>query len=196
MKNTRNILLSSAVTAILCIALFKYFEEPDVYYINSSPAPQTISAIDREPANSERLNLPSATPTDFIQASQIGKTSSVYIRAIPKSKSKRLLGAASGSGIIISEDGYIATNNHVVEGAGEIEVLLDNNREYSAEFIGADPSNDIALLKIEAEGLEFATFSNSDSLQVGEWVMAIGNPFGLQFTVTAQETFRCLRNRE
>ncbi len=185
MKQTRNIILSSAITTVLCIAIFKYFENPDVYYINSAPTIQAVSVADNIPSNSNYATYEESVPTDFVTASKVGKKSSVYIRAIPKSKSKRLLGAASGSGIIISEDGYIATNNHVVSGAGEIEVLLDNNREYSAEFIGSDPSNDIALLKIEAEGLDYATFSNSDSLQVGEWVLAIGNPFGLQFTVTA-----------
>ncbi len=182
MKGGIKILLSSILTACVCFAIFKYFEEPDVYYINQAPTTQPVHIVHTE-QNTSSIN--SIVPTDFVDASKIGKKSSVYIKAIPKSKSKRLLGASSGSGIIISQDGYIATNNHVIEGAGEIEVLLDNNREYSAKLIGADPSNDLALLKIEADNLEYATFSDSDSLEVGEWVLAIGNPFGLQFTVTA-----------
>ncbi len=185
MIKMKGIVISSIITAIVCIALFKYFEEPDIYYINKSPNTKVVEVVERQvyPAYNS-INYSSA-PTDFVTASSIGKKSSVYIRAIPKSKSKRLLGAASGSGIIISQDGYIATNNHVIEGAGEIEVLLDNNREYSAKLVGSDPSNDLALLKIEATDLDYATFSDSDSLLVGEWVLAIGNPFGLQFTVTA-----------
>lgn len=184
MNSLKYVLLSSIITAILCIGLFKYFEEPDVYYINKAPTVEATTVLNTEFASTP-TEFKSSFPTDFIEASKKGKKSSVYIRSIPKSKSKRLLGASSGSGIIISQDGYIATNNHVIEGAGEIEVLLDNNREYSAKLIGADPSNDLALLKIEATDLEYANFSNSDSLQVGEWVLAIGNPFGLQFTVTA-----------
>lgn len=185
MLDLKKIFLSSAITAVICISLFKYYEEPDVYYINKSPNKQVVQVVEKPvPVDYVQTNGASV-PTDFVNAAQIGKKSSVYIRSIPKSKSKRLLGASSGSGIIISQDGYIATNNHVIEGAGEIEVLLDNNREYSAKLIGADPSNDLALLKIEADDLEYATFGDSDSLLVGEWVLAIGNPFGLQFTVTA-----------
>lgn len=185
MQKITPIFLSSIITAVICFALFKYWEEPDIYYINESPAAIPATDFDINMSGVLREHFNSSEPTDFIKASEIGRKSSVYIRAIPKSKTKRLLGASSGSGVIISPDGYIATNNHVVDGAEEIEVLLGNNREYSANVIGVDPSNDLALLKIEAENLNYAVFSNSDSLQVGEWVMAVGNPFGLQFTVTA-----------
>ncbi|MEP7264062.1 MAG: Do family serine endopeptidase [Bacteroidota bacterium] len=92
---------------------------------------------------------------------------------------------ASGSGVIISEDGYIVTNNHVVEDASEVEVTMDDKRTYTAKVIGADPSTDLALLKIEEKGLPFATYGNSDQVKVGEWVLAVGNPFNLTSTVTA-----------
>lgn len=92
---------------------------------------------------------------------------------------------ASGSGVIITEDGYIATNNHVVENASKIEVVLDDKRSYVAELIGTDPETDLALLKIEEKKLNFLQFGNSDNLQVGEWVVAVGNPFNLTSTVTA-----------
>ncbi len=91
----------------------------------------------------------------------------------------------SGSGVIISEDGLIVTNNHVIERADEIEVILNDRRSYRAELVGTDPTTDIALLKIEEEGLSYLTYGNSDDLKIGEWVLAVGNPFNLTSTVTA-----------
>ncbi|HWY10283.1 MAG TPA: Do family serine endopeptidase [Bacteroidia bacterium] len=91
----------------------------------------------------------------------------------------------SGSGVILSDDGYVVTNNHVVNGADEINVMLNDKRSYSAEVIGTDPSTDIALLKIKEKGLPFISYGNSDVLKVGEWVLAVGNPFNLNSTVTA-----------
>lgn len=92
---------------------------------------------------------------------------------------------SSGSGVIISANGYIVTNNHVVENSDEIEVVLDDNRTYSAELIGTDPTTDLALIKVNAEDLPFIKFGNSDNIRVGEWVLAVGNPFNLNSTVTA-----------
>ena len=92
---------------------------------------------------------------------------------------------ASGSGVIITEDGYIVTNNHVIADADEIEVTLNDKKTYTAKVIGSDPNTDIALLKIDAENLHTIPFGNSDDLKVGEWVLAIGNPFNLTSTVTA-----------
>jgi Do/DeqQ family serine protease len=92
---------------------------------------------------------------------------------------------ASGSGVIVSKDGYIVTNNHVVQDADEVEVVLDNNKTYKAKVIGKDPDTDIALVKIEASNLPTIEFANSDSVLVGEWVLAVGNPFDLASTVTA-----------
>src|SRR5690554_3597839 len=90
-----------------------------------------------------------------------------------------------GSGVIISSDGYIITNNHVVENANEVSVSLNDNREFIAKVIGTDPQSDIALIKIEGDDFPYLTFGNSDALQVGEWVLAVGNPFNLTSTVTA-----------
>ena len=92
---------------------------------------------------------------------------------------------SSGSGVIVSEDGYIVTNYHVVEAATEIEVTLNNKDSYSAEFIAADPNTDIALLKVNTSDLSPIKFYNSDLTQVGEWVLAVGNPYNLTSTVTA-----------
>ncbi|MBW6459010.1 MAG: trypsin-like peptidase domain-containing protein [Bacteroidales bacterium] len=90
-----------------------------------------------------------------------------------------------GSGVIISNDGYIVTNNHVVESANNIDVILNDRREFKAVLIGTDPSTDLALVKIEAENLPYLTFGNSDEVKIGEWVLAVGNPFNLTSTVTA-----------
>lgn len=92
---------------------------------------------------------------------------------------------AGGSGVIISTDGYIISNNHVVENAEEIVVTLHDGSTYKAKIIGTDPATDIALIKIEANGLTAMPFGNSDDLRLGEWVLAIGNPYGLTSTVTA-----------
>ncbi len=92
----------------------------------------------------------------------------------------------TGSGVIISEDGYIVTNNHVIKDATELEVTLNNNKSYKAKLIGTDSKMDIALLKISAdEKLPYATFADSDQVKVGEWVLAVGNPYNLNSTVTA-----------
>ena len=91
----------------------------------------------------------------------------------------------SGSGVIITQDGYIVTNNHVVEGATKIEITLNSNQTYPATLIGTDPATDVALLKIDATGLPFIPFGDSDKLRLGEWVIAIGSPYDLRSTITA-----------
>jgi len=90
-----------------------------------------------------------------------------------------------GSGVIISEDGYIVTNNHVIDGAEKIEVTLNNKHTYSANLIGRDPDTDIAVIKIKEDKMPFITYGNSDAVKVGEWVLAVGNPYNLTSTVTA-----------
>ena len=90
-----------------------------------------------------------------------------------------------GSGVIISSDGYIVTNNHVIEGADEISVRLNDNRDFLGRIIGTDPDTDLALVKIEAKNLPTLVVGNSDDLKIGEWVLAVGNPFNLTSTVTA-----------
>lgn len=90
-----------------------------------------------------------------------------------------------GSGVIIREDGYIVTNNHVIDGADKIEVILNDNRSYEAKIIGTDEATDLALIKIDETGLSPMVFGDSDAVKVGEWVLAVGNPFGFNSTVTA-----------
>jgi len=95
------------------------------------------------------------------------------------------LAVGYGSGVILSEDGYIVTNNHVIERAEKIKVILNDKSEFEARLVGTDPSTDIALLKIDAEDLPYLTYGDSDQLKLGEWVLAVGNPFNLTSTVTA-----------
>lgn len=100
----------------------------------------------------------------------------------PKEKAEQQMGL--GSGVIISKDGYIVTNNHVIDGAERLEITLNDNRTFNAKVIGTDPATDVALLKIEAENLPVIPIGDSDALKVGEWVLAVGNPFGFTSTVT------------
>ncbi|MDX1661982.1 MAG: trypsin-like peptidase domain-containing protein, partial [Gemmatimonadota bacterium] len=92
---------------------------------------------------------------------------------------------SGGSGVIIRENGYILTNHHVIDGLEEIQVVLNDRRQFDAEVVGGDPSTDIAVLKIEENGLPTAALATDDGVRVGEWVLAFGNPFGLEFTMTA-----------
>ena len=94
------------------------------------------------------------------------------------SGSRKLEQVGTGSGVIISADGYIVTNNHVIDGANDIEIILNDKKVYKAKVIGVDKNDDIALLKISADNeLPFITFANSDNVKVGEWVLAVGNPY-------------------
>ncbi len=103
----------------------------------------------------------------------------------PNQNAEQLVETSSGSGVIISNDGYIVTNNHVIDGADELEITLHDNRSFVAEIIGVDPTTDLALVKIPEKDLEYLEFSNSDDIKVGEWVLAVGNPFKLNSTVTS-----------
>ncbi|MBN2485445.1 MAG: Do family serine endopeptidase [Bacteroidales bacterium] len=98
---------------------------------------------------------------------------------------EQMVQTGSGSGVIINAEGYIVTNNHVVQNADEIEVSLSDNEVYKAKVIGTDPSTDLALLQIKKDGLNYIPFGNSDQVEVGQWVLAVGNPFDLNSTVTA-----------
>lgn len=136
---------------------------------------------------SSLISMPSSG--NFVLAASIATPAVVYIETISSDEDGIFFipnrGGATGSGVLISPDGYIVTNNHVVESASKIQVLLNNNREYSAELVGSDPTTDLALIKIEDSGLPYLNYGNSDSSLVGEWVLAVGNPLRLQSTVTA-----------
>jgi len=134
---------------------------------------------------------------DFVSASITATPAVVHIKSVYAKSSQDdpfggffgnmpgLQPQSSGSGVIISPDGYIATNNHVVKQAESVEVILEDKRSFSAKVVGTDPTTDLALLKIDADQLPYLSFGNSDEVQVGEWVLAVGNPFNLTSTVTA-----------
>lgn len=175
---------TSLFSALIAVLIFSQLNNADTVYINSSPAQDNVhQASDHVLYNQSAFGA--TPPTNFVEAATEGRKSSVYIKAMKGDGSIASMGYGTGSGVVISSDGYIATNEHVVHEATEVEVTLDDNREYLARIVGTDSQTDLALLKIEAEGLSPAVFGNSDSLQVGEWVLAVGNPFRLQSTVTA-----------
>ena len=165
-------------------------------------------------ATMSNASTPAAQPVDLTEAAEKACNAVVYVKVIQKSKVQSIeyrdpfedffgdffghgrggtqrrqvqtpKRESAGSGVIISADGYIVTNNHVVENADEITITLDDNREFTARVIGLDPDTDLALLKIDASGLPAIVIGDSDKLKVGEWVLAIGNPFNLTSTVTA-----------
>lgn len=136
---------------------------------------------------------------DFIEASKVSTPTVVFIKTESEMQMRSSFWffdfdpfgqigkvSSTGSGVILSSDGYIVTNHHVIKNADKIEVVLSQRKTtYTAKLIGADPSTDLALLKIEAKNLPFVELANSDQLQIGEWVLAVGNPFNLTSTVTA-----------
>ena len=130
-----------------------------------------------------------AAPTDFTRAADVATPAVVNIRALLSSGGtlwgSGAMTGSSGSGVIISPDGYIITNYHVVERSSDIKITLADKRQYKAKIVGSDPSTDIALIKIVERDLPFVLFGNSDSVRVGEWALAVGNPFNLESTVTA-----------
>ena len=175
-------------------------EEPVTIQQNS---PETLSTIQTnyKPAfNSNETSSSDAISIDFRLAAKKTVNSVVHVKntAIRTqnnpfaelffggNSTRKFEQVGTGSGVIISADGYIVTNNHVIESANDIEITLNNKKKYKAELVGADKSNDIALLKINADvDLPFTSFANSDNVQIGEWVLAVGNPYNLTSTVTA-----------
>jgi len=143
------------------------------------------------------LNPASYAPTNFTEAAEKSVHAVVHVKNTAISSGinsiadlfngkKRQQQIGTGSGVIISSDGYIVTNNHVIDGATDLEITLNNRKKYKAILIGTDSKNDIALLKIDAEEiLPYIPFSDSDNLNIGEWVLAVGNPYNLTSTVTA-----------
>ena len=188
-------LLSSVVAGLTAFAVVKYA------MYNQTP---TVVQVD-EGARFRTVNLSEDNWPDFTYAAESAVDAVVYVRVKATETAQEMPGSifdfffgmpqqgaprqrekvGSGSGVIIREDGYIVTNNHVIEGATEIEVTLNNNEKYSAVLVGTDPATDVALLKVDAKGLPFIPFADSDKLRLGEWVIAIGSPYDLRSTITA-----------
>lgn len=128
---------------------------------------------------------PSIVSVYTLKTVDVGRNPFFGRRGIPKDENHSFKQQGSGSGIIISKDGYVLTNNHVVEDMDEIQVKLTDNREFSAKLVGRDPKTDIALLKIDADDLPISILGDSDKIRIGEWVLAFGSPLSLTSTVTA-----------
>ena len=149
------------------------------------------------------VNLAQTEYPDFTYAAESAVDAVVYVQVTIKQKQNTIqdpffkfffgdqMGPqsreqkASGSGVIIRSDGYIVTNNHVVDGASTVDVTLNNNQTYPAKVVGTDPATDVAILKIDADGLPVVPFGDSDKLRLGQWVIAIGSPYDLRSTITA-----------
>ena len=196
MKNFFKMLAVSALGGVLTLGGYIFFIEDQVVPGDVGVA-QMPSVI---PSNYETYNIEAAEKTDFTAIAEKSIHAVVHVKSLSttSAKSNSLMEffygqsggterqvVGSGSGVIISSDGYIITNNHVIKGARKLEVTLNNKESYIAEVVGADESTDIALLKINKSDLPYLPFGDSDHLDVGEWVLAVGNPFNLTSTVTA-----------
>jgi len=190
-KNLLVIILSVAISAITSFGVVKYLEKAD----NGVKSRAQVTQVNR-------VSLSDQSYPDFTFAAENCVKAVVHVKVlskgavqsyslfdfffgngVPQSQERTQLSA--GSGVIIRPDGYIVTNSHVVSKADEISVTLENNKTYPAKLIGADQVTDIALLKIEASSLPFLEFGDSEALRLGEWVIAIGNPYNLTSTITA-----------
>jgi Do/DeqQ family serine protease len=192
MKQLVLITVASVLSAVISVSMYKLLEKPQEVIIREQ-APVRYTNYTEEltdellSGNRQRTFL-SSSPTNFTDAAESVTPGVVNIKTSSGSNMDwwtNNYGGSSGSGVIISSDGYIVTNNHVIEDGNQIEVTLNDKRKFDATLVGTDPSTDLALVKVEAEGLPYLIFGNSDSVRVGEWVLAVGNPFNLESTVTA-----------
>ena len=156
--------------------------ENKVQYVNL-PGVVSGSALDFTGAVEQSIDAVVHVKTKEFREQQDNSLYEFFFGEQPSGEARPILGF--GSGVIISNKGYIVTNNHVIAGSDEIVVVLNNKQEYDATLMGTDPNTDLALLKVEAEGLSSMKFGDSNALQLGEWVLAIGNPYNLTSTVTA-----------
>ena len=179
----------SLISAVLAIAGYRYFAPPKQIIVRESGPAQYANWSEDLLNDIRPRTFLSSAPTNFIKAAEKVTSAVVNITSLQQSRfdlwGNSSPGSSSGSGVIISPDGYIVTNNHVVEEGNEVAVTLNDHREYKAEIIGVDPSTDLALLKVKEKNLPYLEFGNSDSVHIGEWVLAVGNPFNLESTVTA-----------
>lgn len=194
MKNIGTILATSLLSGVVTLGSYKLFFEDTNYFENAKEI--TTSAPFRNVNNSvfEAPNFKLAAEKTIHSVVHV---KNVSFRNAPRNPimeyfygyqggGQTYAQVGTGSGVIISEDGYIITNNHVIQGASELEITLNDNRTFKAKLVGTDSKMDIALLKINtSEKLPFTTFADSDAISVGDWVLAVGNPYNLTSTVTA-----------
>jgi len=169
----------------------RFFQQRQVVWGTPDPAAEAryVGMVDRLFDHRSNATFHSSTPTDFTRSAEITTPAVVNIKALIEADggfwNGGSLTGSSGSGVILSPDGLIVTNHHVVDKSTDIRVTLADKREYKAKIVGSDPSTDICLIRIQEAGLPFLVFGNSDSVRIGEWVLAVGNPFNLESTVTA-----------
>lgn len=193
MKNIGTILLTSLLSGAVTLGSYKLLFED--HTLNPGSTDLTTSAPLRN-VNSTSFEVPNLQLAAEKAIHTVVHVKNVSFKNAPRNPimeyfygyqgDKTYAQVGTGSGVIISEDGYIVTNNHVIQGASELEVTLNDNRNFRATLVGTDSKMDIALLKIDAgEKLPFAAFADSDAINVGDWVLAVGNPYNLTSTVTA-----------
>ncbi|MES2628745.1 MAG: trypsin-like peptidase domain-containing protein [Bacteroidota bacterium] len=189
MKRTLSTILAGTLGGVIAFAAFNYVSsgketlfnsQAPVRFVSMPPVGEGGTAIDFTTAAANSVNAVVHVRTESIQQGYTDPWAYFFGGAPQNIPSQ-----AAGSGVIVSDDGFIVTNNHVVSGATKVQVKLNNNEIYDAQVIGTDPSSDIALLKIDAKNLPFMPYGNSDQVKVGQWVLAVGNPFNLTSTVTA-----------
>lgn len=191
-KNLTLVLLSVLLSTVAAVAVVKLTDSSKKNFVYSS--------VDN--ANIRQVNFGEQNFPDFTYAAESCVDGVVFVKVVKREQGGQasildhFFGfgnpysmprerASSGSGVIITPDGYIVTNNHVVSGASQIEVTLNDNKTFQAKLVGTDPVTDVALLKVETDGLPAIPFGDSDALRLGEWVLAIGSPFNLRSTITA-----------
>jgi serine protease Do len=186
-KQSILVVLTSSSFLLGISYLHDHFRGSDSLIGNNDPSSPTTGAKNQD----ENTDKRQVHEEDFVLAAQTALSATVHIttkisrtvRSDPPGSSSEISG--SGSGVIISQDGYILTNDHVILGAEKVMVRLPNRKSLYAQVVGVDAVNDLALLKIEAQGLPFLIFGNSDQVKIGQWVLAVGYPFDLEATVTA-----------
>ena len=192
MKQAGLIFITALLTAILAIAGYRHVEKRQYRFFTSG---------DGSPAGGGKTNQPSASVAfDFTKAASLSTPAVVHIKTMYEPSGSgaqnpyeffygipqgQIPATGSGSGVLVTADGYIVTNNHVVEGANQVEVILPDKRYFKAKVVGRDSNTDLALLKINEKKLPYIALGNSDQVQVGEWVLAVGYPLSLNSTVTA-----------
>jgi len=181
------------VSAVAAVFIYAKFFQPEPRYVEvqtqpvarqiSLPSPESRFTMDFTAAADASVHAVVHVKTTAFREMEVNPLYEFFFGITPDAEARPVLGF--GSGVIISQDGYIVTNNHVIEGSDEIMVTMNDRREYPAELIGADPTTDLALIKIDEKNLPTLTYGNSDDLRLGEWVLAVGNPYNLTSTVTA-----------
>ncbi len=182
MKNTFSYFAVAMLSSFMSFFIFQsFFTAPDPLAFETNAEATLVREAKAERVNTKPLRALTATNTDFRPVSKMVTPSVVNVTALNSAGYR----SSSGSGVILTTDGYIVTNHHVIENSAKVEVTLSDKREVIAKVVGIDLNTDLALLKVDARNLVAVQYGNSDQVEVGEWVLAVGNPFNLTSTVTA-----------